>query len=111
MIKLSPDLMLAAMAFSYAFSASRILAKYEMVANGIATLVSCVSPLLNSGGLCWVLQQCVGGAQQVAAATQSQRERYQRSSLMFKKGAVKHANAMSSDCRESLFPNPTRSTS
>lgn len=41
----------------------------EMVANGIATLISCVSPLLNSGALCWVLQQCVGGAQQVAVAT------------------------------------------
>lgn len=44
----------------------------EMVANGIATLVSYVGPLLNSGALCWVLFECIGGAQQVAPATQSQ---------------------------------------
>ncbi|CAB5279527.1 putative exported phage protein [Burkholderia multivorans] len=44
----------------------------EMVANGIATLVSYVGPLLNGGSLCWVLFECIGGAQQVAAATQSQ---------------------------------------
>lgn len=44
----------------------------ELVANGIATLVSYVGPLLNSGALCWVLFECIGGAQQVAPATQSQ---------------------------------------
>ncbi|MBR8228104.1 hypothetical protein KDX05_07235 [Burkholderia vietnamiensis] len=44
----------------------------EMVANGIATLVSYVGPLLNGGALCWVLFECIGGAQQVAPATQSQ---------------------------------------
>ncbi|MCA8242819.1 hypothetical protein [Burkholderia sp. AU32262] len=44
----------------------------EMVANGIATLVSYVGPLLNGGALCWVLFECVGGAQQIAPATQSQ---------------------------------------
>ncbi|WP_261531256.1 gp53-like domain-containing protein [Burkholderia multivorans] len=44
----------------------------EMVANGIATLVSYVGPLLNGGSLCWVLFECIGGAQQVAPATQSQ---------------------------------------
>ncbi|WP_155751274.1 hypothetical protein [Burkholderia anthina] len=42
----------------------------EMVANGIATLVSYVGPLLNGGALCWVLFECIGGAQQVAPATQ-----------------------------------------
>ncbi|WP_254221799.1 hypothetical protein [Burkholderia multivorans] len=44
----------------------------EMVANGIATLVSYVGPLLNGGSLCWVLFECIGGAQQVAPPTQSQ---------------------------------------
>lgn len=44
----------------------------EMVANGIATLVSYVGPLLNGGSLCWVLFECIGGAQQVAPATQNQ---------------------------------------
>ncbi|WP_256976294.1 hypothetical protein [Burkholderia sp. AU28863] len=44
----------------------------EMVANGIATLVSYVGPLLNGGALCWVLFECIGGAQQVAPATQPQ---------------------------------------
>ncbi|MDR9177898.1 hypothetical protein [Burkholderia multivorans] len=44
----------------------------EMVANGIATLVSYVGPLLNGGSLCWVLFECIGGAQQVAPATQAQ---------------------------------------
>lgn len=43
----------------------------EIVANGIATVISYIGPLLNSGALCWVLIDCVGGAQQVAAATQS----------------------------------------
>ncbi|MDN8088815.1 KilA-N domain-containing protein [Burkholderia multivorans] len=43
----------------------------ELVANGIATLVSYVGPLLNGGSLCWVLFECIGGAQQVAPATQS----------------------------------------
>lgn len=44
----------------------------EMVANGIATLVSYVGPLLNGGTLCWVLFECIGGSQQVAQATQPQ---------------------------------------
>ncbi|WP_232439443.1 hypothetical protein [Burkholderia ubonensis] len=44
----------------------------EMVANGIATLVSYAGPLLNGGSLCWVLFECIGGGQQVAAATQPQ---------------------------------------
>ncbi|WP_330728208.1 hypothetical protein [Burkholderia multivorans] len=44
----------------------------ELVANGIATLVSYVGPLLNGGSLCWVLFECIGGAQQVPPATQSQ---------------------------------------
>ncbi|WP_176076844.1 hypothetical protein [Burkholderia dolosa] len=44
----------------------------ELVANGIATLVSYVGPLLNGGALCWVLLECLGGAQQVPPATQSQ---------------------------------------
>lgn len=42
----------------------------ELPVNGVATLVSFVDPLLNSGSLCWVLYECVGGAQQVAPATQ-----------------------------------------
>ncbi|WP_260858724.1 gp53-like domain-containing protein [Paraburkholderia sp. BCC1885] len=44
----------------------------ELPANGVATLVSFVDPLLNSGNLCWVLYECVGGAQQVPPATASQ---------------------------------------
>ncbi|MEB2535916.1 hypothetical protein SB394_02905 [Burkholderia sp. BCCIQ04A] len=44
----------------------------EMPTNGIATLVSYVGPLLNGGTLCWVLFECIGGAQQVAPATQGQ---------------------------------------
>ncbi|WP_148289073.1 hypothetical protein [Herbaspirillum sp. B65] len=44
----------------------------EMVANSIATLVSYVGPLLNSGSLCWILFECIAGAQQVAPATASQ---------------------------------------
>jgi len=43
----------------------------EIVSNGVATLVSYVGSLLNSGALCWVLIDCAGGAQQVGAATQS----------------------------------------
>ncbi|WP_175795976.1 hypothetical protein [Burkholderia anthina] len=43
----------------------------ELVANGVATLMSFVDPLLNSGSLCWVLINCVGGAQQVSQATGS----------------------------------------
>lgn len=43
----------------------------ELPANGIATLVSYVGPLLNSGALCWVLFECIGGAQQIAAPTQT----------------------------------------
>ncbi|WP_238814002.1 hypothetical protein [Herbaspirillum rubrisubalbicans] len=44
----------------------------EMVANSIATLVSYIGPLLNSGSLCWILFDCTAGAQQVAAASASQ---------------------------------------
>ncbi|AOK00198.1 hypothetical protein [Burkholderia vietnamiensis] len=44
----------------------------EMPANGIATLVSYVGPLLNGGALCWVLFECIGGAQQISAASASQ---------------------------------------
>lgn len=43
----------------------------ELPANGIATLVSYVGPLLNGGNLCWVLYECIGGAQQVPPATKS----------------------------------------
>ncbi|WP_430226839.1 hypothetical protein [Paraburkholderia tropica] len=43
----------------------------ELPANGIATFVSYVGPLLNSGAVCWILYECIGGAQQVAPATQS----------------------------------------
>lgn len=44
----------------------------EMVANGVATLISYVGPLLNSGVLSWVLLECTGGAQQVGTGTGSQ---------------------------------------
>lgn len=44
----------------------------ELLVGGIATLVSYVGPLLNSGNLCWVLYECIGGAQQVPTATGSQ---------------------------------------
>ena len=44
----------------------------EMVANGIATLVSYIGPLMNAGALCWILVDCAGGAEQIAPATQSQ---------------------------------------
>ncbi|WP_233831771.1 gp53-like domain-containing protein [Paraburkholderia sp. ZP32-5] len=43
----------------------------ELPANGVATLVSFVGSLLNGGNLCWVLYECVGGAQQVGVATAS----------------------------------------
>jgi hypothetical protein len=43
----------------------------ELIANGIATLISFVDPLLNSGSLCWVLRESVGGSRQVAPGTQS----------------------------------------
>lgn len=43
----------------------------ELPVNGIATLVSYVGPLLNGGNLCWVLYECIGGAQQVGPATNS----------------------------------------
>ena len=41
----------------------------EIVVNGLATLVSFVSPLLNNGNLCWVLTSCTGGALQVASGS------------------------------------------
>ncbi|WGS52662.1 hypothetical protein LFL96_31245 [Paraburkholderia sp. D15] len=44
----------------------------ELPLNGLATLVSYVGPLLNGGNLCWVLYECVGGAQQVAPAIAGQ---------------------------------------
>nr|WKF61918.1 hypothetical protein HUO10_006450 [Paraburkholderia busanensis] len=44
----------------------------ELPLNGLATLVSYVGPLLNGGNLCWVLYECVGGAQQVAPAVAGQ---------------------------------------
>jgi hypothetical protein len=44
----------------------------EIVEGGIATVVSFIGPLLNSGELCWVLLSCDGGAQQVAPATQGE---------------------------------------
>src|SRR5450830_793287 len=43
----------------------------EMVANSVATLVSYVGPLLNSGALCWILFDCPGGTLQVPNATAS----------------------------------------
>lgn len=44
----------------------------EIVAGGIATLVSYIGSLLNDGSLCWVLFECTGGAQQVAPAIASE---------------------------------------
>lgn len=44
----------------------------EIVAGGIATVVSYIGPLLNSGALCWVLLECEGGAQQLADASHPQ---------------------------------------
>lgn len=44
----------------------------EIVAEGIATLVSYVGPLLNSSALCWILFSCTGGAEQVGTGTGSQ---------------------------------------
>ena len=52
--------------------AGALLQGNELPVNGVATLVSFVDPLLNSGSLCWVLYECVGGAQPVAPATASQ---------------------------------------
>lgn len=43
----------------------------EIVAGGIATLVSYLGALLNGGNLCWVLLGSTGGALQVASAMQS----------------------------------------
>lgn len=43
----------------------------EIVEGGNIMLVSYIGSLMNSGELCWVLLDCVGGAQQVAPATQS----------------------------------------
>src|SRR5450830_1655275 len=43
----------------------------EIIAGGVATLVSYVGSLLNIGSLCWVLVNCTGGAVQVAPATAS----------------------------------------
>lgn len=52
--------------------AGALLQGNELPVNGVATLVSFVDPLLNSGSLCWVLYECVGGAQPVAPATASE---------------------------------------
>ncbi|WP_186163594.1 gp53-like domain-containing protein [Burkholderia gladioli] len=41
----------------------------ELVANGVATLVSFVGPQLNGGALCWVMTGCTGGSLQIADAT------------------------------------------
>jgi len=43
----------------------------EIITGGVATLVSYVGSLLNSGSLCWVLVNCTGSAVQVAPATAS----------------------------------------
>ncbi|AIO25918.1 hypothetical protein [Burkholderia cepacia] len=43
----------------------------ELVAGGIATLMSYVGPLINGGSLCWVLVNTVGGASPVAPASKS----------------------------------------
>lgn len=40
----------------------------ELVAGGIARLVSYVGPMLNSGALCWVIIDSIGGSQQVRTA-------------------------------------------
>src|SRR5450830_2182788 len=50
----------------------QVLQGDEIVSGGIATLVSYLGPLLNTGSLCWILLECEGGAQQVANATHSQ---------------------------------------
>jgi len=52
--------------------AGALLQGNELPVNGVATLVSFVDPLLNSGNLCWVLYECVGGAQPVAPASASE---------------------------------------
>lgn len=44
----------------------------EMVAGGIATLVSYIGPLLNSGALCWVLFDGIGSAVQVGTGIATQ---------------------------------------
>ncbi|WP_186151049.1 gp53-like domain-containing protein [Burkholderia gladioli] len=64
----APDGLAAAPIFGMGGSA---LQGGEMVANGVATLVSFVSPLLNGGQLCWVLVKCTGGAVQVGTGSQS----------------------------------------
>lgn len=43
----------------------------ELVANGVACLLYIVAPTVNAGNGAWILMECAGGAQQVAAATQS----------------------------------------
>ncbi|WP_322083974.1 hypothetical protein [Burkholderia sp. BCC1972] len=43
----------------------------ELVAGGVATLMSYVGPLINGGSLCWVLVKSVGGALQVAPAAKT----------------------------------------
>jgi hypothetical protein len=64
----APDGLTAAPIYGLAGSA---LQGGELPTNGLATLVSFVSPLLNGGNLCWILYECVGGSQQVAAGTQT----------------------------------------
>lgn len=54
----APDGLAAAPIFGLSGQA---LSGGELVANGVATLMSFVSPLLNAGALCWILLDCVGG--------------------------------------------------
>ncbi|CAB3766290.1 hypothetical protein [Paraburkholderia solisilvae] len=61
----------------------------EIVEEGIATLVSFVGPLLNSGALCWVLLSCDGGAQQVGTATQTQQAATYEQALIASAGAFR----------------------
>lgn len=65
----APDGLAAAPIYSLA---GALLQGNELPVNGVATLFSFIDPLLNSGSLCWVLYECVGGAQPVAPATASQ---------------------------------------
>jgi len=65
----APDALAAAPIFGLGGQA---LQGGEIASGGIATLVSYIGPLLNSGSLCWVLLNCDGGAQQVGSGAGSQ---------------------------------------
>ncbi|EJM96978.1 hypothetical protein [Herbaspirillum sp. YR522] len=41
----------------------------EIPSGALVTLTSYISPLLNSGALCWLLTDCAGGTQQITPAT------------------------------------------